>query len=69
LRMLLCGVGASVILGTGFLGTDGFVVGLLAGIAVFLGIEIMALQRWARRSGVAQPDTNTAQSKTEFEGV
>jgi hypothetical protein len=55
-RMLLCGIGAGVVVGTGWLHTSGFVIGLLSGIAVFLGVEIGGLQVAARRLSSAQGD-------------
>lgn len=48
-RMVLCGAGAGVVVATGCLHQNGFILGLLVGIPVFLGVEIAGLQVAARR--------------------
>lgn len=42
-RFLLCGVLAGVVVGTRALDAKGFVTGLLAGIAVFIAVEVGSL--------------------------
>jgi hypothetical protein len=47
-RLILCGTYAGISLGMEWFDQTGFVVGLLAGIVVFLVIEITGLERSAR---------------------
>jgi len=49
LRLVICGVGTGIFIGFGWLDATGFVASLLVGIVVFLGIEVVALERCARR--------------------
>jgi hypothetical protein len=49
LRMALCGIGAVVVMLTGFVHQNGFILGLLAGIGVFLGVEVYGLHISAKR--------------------
>jgi hypothetical protein len=48
-RFVLCGIAAGVVLGTGWLHQNGFILGLLTGIVVFLGVEIGGVHLSARR--------------------
>jgi hypothetical protein len=49
IRMMLIGLFAGLVLGLKWFDQVGFVVGLLSGIVVFLGAEIIGLDRAARR--------------------
>jgi hypothetical protein len=52
-RLLLCAAGLIGVLLTGLFTADSFITGLLAGIGVFLGVEVYGLHRAARR--IARP--------------
>ncbi len=53
-RMTVCGVGAAVVMLTEFTHQNGFILSLLAGIGVFLGIEVYGLHVSARRVTAAR---------------
>jgi hypothetical protein len=63
-RLILCGTYAGISLGMEWFEQTGFVVGLLAGIAMFLVIEITGLARSARLLS-----SNTADCSVPVEGV
>lgn len=48
LRMAVCGIGAVVVMLTECVHQNGFILGLLAGIGVFLGVEVYGLHISAR---------------------
>jgi hypothetical protein len=68
-RMALCGTGAVVVMLTGWVHQNGFILGLLSGIGVFLGVEVYGLHISARTEHSSAQQKTRRVSSGSAEGV